>query len=85
MSDGLIARLAIDYRYKGKGFGEWPLIDALRRLLTESETVAFPVVIIDSKDGVDYFYEKYGFTVFKDASNNLFIAIADIHVINEDA
>ncbi|EIC2298968.1 GNAT family N-acetyltransferase, partial [Vibrio cholerae] len=27
-SGGLIARLAVDDRYKGKGFGEWLLIDA---------------------------------------------------------
>ena len=77
-SGGLIARLAVDQRYKGKGFGEWLLIDALRKLLAASETVAFPVVIVDAKDGAGHFYEKYGFTSFKDASNKLFITIADI-------
>lgn len=77
-SGGLIARLAVDQRYKGKGFGEWLLIDALRKLLAASETVAFPVVIVDAKDGAGHFYEKYGFTAFKDASNKLFITIADI-------
>lgn len=77
-SGGLIARLAVDHRYKGQGFGEWLLIDALRKLLMASETVAFPVVIVDSKDGTEYFYEKYGFTAFQDADNKLFITIADI-------
>ncbi|MCG6202636.1 GNAT family N-acetyltransferase [Psychromonas antarctica] len=77
-SGGLIARLAVDQRYKGKGFGEWLLIDALKKLLAASETVAFPVVIVDAKDGAGNFYEKYGFTPFKDASNKLFITIADI-------
>lgn len=43
---GLIARLAVDDRYKGKGFGEWLLIDALRKLLAASNSVAFPVVIV---------------------------------------
>lgn len=77
-SAALIARLAIDSRYKGKGLGEWLLIDALRKLLMASETVAFPVVIVDSKEGAIDFYSKYGFTAFEDIDNKLFITIADI-------
>lgn len=77
-SGGLIARLAVDHRYKDQGFSEWLLLDALRKLLMASETVAFPVVIVDAKDGAEHFYEKYGFTTFKDADNKLFITIADI-------
>lgn len=77
-SGGLIARLAVDENYKGKGFGEWLLVDALRKLLLASDTVAFPVVIVDAKDGAKHFYEKYGFTAFQDAENKLFITIADV-------
>ena len=77
-SGGLIARLAVDHRYKGQGFGEWLLVDALKKLLIASETIAFPIVIVDAKDGAENFYEKYGFTSFKDADNKLFITIADV-------
>lgn len=77
-SGGLIARLAVDQRYKGLGFGEWLLVDALKKLLMASETIAFPNVIVDAKGGAANFYEKYGFTPFKDADNKLFITIADI-------
>ncbi|RVU32951.1 GNAT family N-acetyltransferase [Neptunomonas marina] len=77
-SGGLIARLAVDERYKGKGFGEWLLIDALRKLLAASDSVAFPVVIVDAKDGAKRFYERYGFQAFQDVENKLFITIADI-------
>lgn len=77
-SGGLIARLAVDQRYKGQGFGEWLLVDALKKLLQASDTVAFPVVIVDAKDGAKQFYEKYGFTPFRDAESKLFITIADI-------
>ena len=77
-SGGLIARLAVDHRYKGKGFGEWLLIDALKKLLIASENIGFAVVIVDAKDGAEYFYEKYGFTAFKETNNKLFITIADI-------
>lgn len=77
-SGGLIARLAVDDHYKRKGFGEWLLIDALRKLLTASDSVAFPVVIVDAKDGAKHFYKHYGFREFQDTESKLFISIADI-------
>ncbi len=75
---GLIARLAVDKRYAKQGFGEWLLIDALRRLLDASETVGFPLVVVDAKDGVSDFYKRFGFTTFEDIPNKLFMTIADI-------
>lgn len=77
-SGGLIARLAVDKRYAKQGYGEWLLVDALNRLLQASETVAFPVVIVDTKKGAIGFYEKFGFTAFIDSTNKLFLTIADI-------
>jgi len=79
-SGGLIARLAIDKRYKGKGYGEWLLIDALHKLLAASDAVAFPVIIVDAKDGARNFYQKYGFRAFQAVENKLFIPIADVRV-----
>ena len=79
-SGGLIARLAVDERYKGKGFGEWLLIDALRKLLAASDSVAFPVVIVDAKDGAKQFYERFGFQAFQGAEKKLFITIASVRV-----
>ena len=75
---GLIARLAVDTRYAGNGYGEWLLIDALKKLLSASESVGFPVVIVDAKDGSAQFYEKFGFRAFKDTPGKLFITISDI-------
>ncbi|HRH90459.1 MAG TPA: GNAT family N-acetyltransferase [Agitococcus sp.] len=83
-SGGLIARLAVDVRYKNQGFGEWLLIDALKKLLDVSDSVGFPLVIVDAKDGVKQFYQKYGFTAFNDAPNKLFITIADIRASFEN-
>lgn len=37
-----MAYLAIDERYKGKGFSEWLLIDALQPLLAASDRLALP-------------------------------------------
>lgn len=77
-SGGLIARLAVDERYKGQKIGEWLLVDALKKLLQASDAVGFPVVIVDAKDGAKGFYQKYGFRCFEDNEHKLFITIADV-------
>ena len=79
-SAGLIARLAVDKRYSGQGYGEWLLIDALHKLLQASDTVGFPLVVVDAKSGVAAFYEKFGFTPFTDNTDKLFITIKEIRV-----
>jgi GNAT superfamily N-acetyltransferase len=83
-SGGLIARLGVDKSYKGQGFGEWLLIDALAKLLSASDSVAFPVIIVEAKDGSKHFYEKYGFTTFEDDESKLFITIADVRASLSD-
>ena len=75
---GLIARLAVDKRYTKRGFGEWLLIDGLRKLLSASHSVGFPLIIVDAKQGAIQFYEKLGFTAFLDTPDKLFITIADV-------
>ncbi|OQK16216.1 GCN5 family acetyltransferase [Methyloprofundus sedimenti] len=74
----LIARLAIDKRYAQQGYGEWLLIDALHKLLAASDTVAFPLIMVDAKQGVAKFYEKMGFSSFLDEPNKLFMTLMDV-------
>lgn len=75
---GLIARMAVDKRYAHQGYGEWLLVDALKKLLSASEQVGFPVIIVDAKEGAMQFYEKFGFTPFTNQTNKLFITVADV-------
>lgn len=75
---GLIARLAVGKHYAKQGFGEWLLIDALRKLLSVSEAVAFPLVIVDAKAGAIQFYKKFGFVAFNNTRHKLFMTIADV-------
>ncbi|MDD5393438.1 MAG: GNAT family N-acetyltransferase [Thiothrix sp.] len=77
-SGGLIARLAVDKCHAKQGYGEFLLIDALQNLLIASEIVAFPLIVVDAKDGAIQFYEKFGFTTFNDTPNKLFITVADV-------
>ena len=79
-SSGLIARSAVDKRYIKQGYGEWLLIDALKKLLLASETVAFPLVVVDAKEGAVEFYKRFGFTPFSDTPNKLYMTIADIRM-----
>jgi len=77
-SAGLIARLAVDKRYKGEGFGEWMLVDALKKLLSASDSVAFPLIVVDAKYGASDFYKKFGFVPFLDKENKLFITVGSV-------
>jgi len=77
-SGGLIARLAVDKRYTHQGYGEWLLVDALKKLVSASDQVAFPVIIVDAKAGAIQFYEKFGFIPFAHQANKLFITVADV-------
>ncbi len=77
-SAGLIARLAVDRRYQGRGLGEWLLVDALKKLLQASDVVGFPLVVVDAKDGARGVYEKFGFVAFTDAEGKFFMTVGDI-------
>lgn len=72
--------MGVDKKYQGKGMGEWLLVDALKRLLSASNEVGFPLVIVDAKHGAIAFYEKYGFSAFLDEENKLFMTVADIRL-----
>jgi predicted GNAT family N-acyltransferase len=75
----LIGRLAVDKEYRGLRLGERLLIDALRRSLTASQTVASVAVIVDAKDttGVP-FDRRYGFISFPDQPLRLFLPMKTI-------
>lgn len=79
-SAGLIARLAVDKRYAGQGFGEWLLIDSFKKLMIASDSVAFPLVVVDAKEGVIDFYKKFGFAPFTHTPDKLYMSISDIRI-----
>lgn len=75
----LIGRLAVDRLCQGRGLGKVLLADALKRILTVSETVAIHAVLVDAKDeSARRFYEKFGFVPFKDEPMKLFIPLKTI-------
>jgi len=72
----LLGRLAVSVKYRGKGLGEYLLIDALKRSLEASRVVGSAAVIVDAKDSSGVrFYERYGFKLLPDQNLRLFIAM----------
>ncbi len=58
----LLGRLAVDLEHRGRGLGEFLLLDALRRSLHSSETTAAYAVVVDAKDdSAAKFYRTFGF------------------------
>ena len=70
----LLGRLAVDRAYRSQGLGERLLLDALRRSLDASRTVASVAVIVDAKNETGTaFYTHYGFAPFPNRPLRLFL------------
>jgi len=75
---GVIARLAIDKKYQNKRYGQYLLIDALKKLLLASDTIGFPLIVVDAKEGASSFYKTFGFNEFEEEKNKLFITVSEV-------
>jgi GNAT superfamily N-acetyltransferase len=72
----LLARLAVDSRFKGKGIGKGLLKDAFSRIIQLAEIVGFRAVVVHAvDDNAKKFYEKFGFLVFPNGSQTLYLPI----------
>jgi GNAT superfamily N-acetyltransferase len=73
----LLGRLAVDIRYRGKGYGRFLLADALHRCV-RNEIASF-AVIVDAKDGAARrFYERESFLPLLDQPMKLYRPTAEI-------
>jgi GNAT superfamily N-acetyltransferase len=70
----LLGRLALDQSQRGKGLGEFLLMDALHRSLEAAAEIAAMAVIVDAKDKEAVaFYERYGFVPLQQQPARLFL------------
>ena len=75
----LLARLAVDKRFKGQGVGKELLRDALLRTLNAAEIAGLRAVVVDAKDeAAKAFYERFGFEAFKDEPMRLSLMLKDV-------
>ena len=77
----LLGRLARDLTFKGQGIGELLLLDAMKKALHGSRTIAASTgLVVDAKDdNTQRFYSEYGFLApFPDTPRRLFLRMETI-------
>lgn len=79
----LLGRLAVDTGYQGRGYGEFLLLDAMKRCLELSDRLAAVAMLVDAiSQGAASFYKDYGFIEFPDDRMKLYILMAEIEKLN---
>lgn len=75
----LLARLAVDKRFKGQGIGKELMRDAMLRTLNAAEIAGLRAIVVDAKDdAAKAFYQRYGFEPFKDEPMRLSLILKDV-------
>ena len=70
----LLARLAVDRSWQGKGIGGVLLVHALRIAVTGADTIAAAVIEVDAKDeAAQSFYGHFGFRSLKDDRLHMYL------------
>lgn len=75
----LLARLAVDGSFQGRGIGSKLLLHALSQIAAASQHVGFEVVVAHAidRDAVT-FYAQRGFTQFEDHDLHLFMPVKNL-------
>jgi GNAT superfamily N-acetyltransferase len=80
----LIARLAVDSRFQGRGLGARLLTDALLRALAASESIGARLVLVHVLDEqAASFYAQYGFVRSPALENLMLMRIVDLRATVE--
>lgn len=75
----ILGRLAVAVSGQGRGTGTFLLLDAFRRVLQVSTTMAVHAVVVDAKDEpAVLFYSRYGFVPFPSTPRRLFLPLDTI-------
>ncbi|HEV2469446.1 MAG TPA: GNAT family N-acetyltransferase [Candidatus Sulfotelmatobacter sp.] len=81
----LLGRLARSGEFKGAGLGEMLLMDALKKALDHSWSVASMAIVVDSKDErARSFYKSYGFIDLPEHASRLFIPMKTVEELLRD-
>jgi GNAT superfamily N-acetyltransferase len=80
----LLARLAVDYRWQGKGLGAALAVDAMRRTLQVADIAGVRALLVHAKDDTARsFYMHLGFEPFPDEPLVLYRLVKDIRAMQE--
>lgn len=77
MAAVLIGRLALDREFQGRGLGGALLTSALVQVLKIRETLGIAAVVVHTIDeSAATFYERQGFTRFRDEPTHLYFPLS---------
>jgi GNAT superfamily N-acetyltransferase len=75
----LVARLAVDVEFHGRGIGALLLRDALARVLAAAEQVAVRAVVVHAiSDQAAAFYVRFGFKPLADEPRTLMVTLVEL-------
>ena len=78
----ILARLAVDTSWHGKGLGAALVADAMRRVLQASDIAGVRAMLVHAKDeAARNFYQHLGFEPFQDNSLTLYRLLKDIRAM----
>lgn len=81
----LLGRLAVDQSMKGKGIGQFLLMDALRRSLEAAANIAAMAVVVDAKDdAAQAFYRHFSFLPLHEQPRRLFLPMRTVAGLFDD-
>ena len=75
----LLGRLAVDQSMKGRGIGQFLLMDALHRSLEAAANIAAMAVLVDAKDdAAETFYRHFSFLPLHERPRRLFLPMKTV-------
>lgn len=79
----ILARLAVDQTWPGKGLGSALVVDAMRRVLQAADIAGVRAMVVHAKDETaQRFYEHLGFEKFPDKRLTLYRLLKDIRAMS---
>ena len=79
----ILARLAVDQTWQGKGLGSALVVDAMRRVLQAADIAGVRAMVVHAKDETaQRFYEHLGFEKFPDKPLTLYRLLRDIRAMS---
>jgi predicted N-acetyltransferase YhbS len=80
----ILARLAVDRAWQGRGLGLAMIKDALRRVLQAADIAGVRAVVVHAKDeDAKGFYKHFGFEPFPEEPLTLYRLLKDIRAMSE--
>lgn len=80
----ILARLAVDMSWKGKGLGAALVVDAMRRVLNAADIAGVRAMVVHAKDDdAARFYEHLGFIPFPGKMLTLYRLLKDIRAMRD--